>query len=203
MPANTTRRDPDLGEKIVFLGAMGVGKSSLVYRMIRNAFPDPCSGRSASFLVHKMTVDGRVVKLELWDTAGQERFRSLAPMYYKGASGAVVVFDVSDASSFEVAQRWIDELKTRALPNCQIFLVGNKIDLTERAVDPDRIKEFSQSVGIRYFETSAKTGEGAKEALEAIVRSIIVFKENDNSNEEEPIRPLPRTGKKTERCLIN
>ena len=89
MSAKKTQRDPDDGEKIVFLGATNVGKSSLVYRLEKDYFPRPFGGRGATFAVHKITIDGRTVKLELWDTAGQERFRSfiLSPLYYKWSFG--------------------------------------------------------------------------------------------------------------------
>ena len=193
MPPKRTQIDPDPDEKILILGELNVGKTSLINRLMQNEFSVD-DGRS-TFPVHKMTVDGRTLRLALWDPSGAECSRSFAQMSYRGASGALIVFDVSDASSFETAQLWIDEFKTNVKvskivsPNMQVILVGNKIDLTERAVDPDRISVLSQRAGAPYFETSAKTGEGVKEAFEALVRSIVAFKENNNS--------------KADKCLIN
>ena len=191
-------------EKLVFLGDRDVGKESLAIRLTRNEFSVEPSNFRLPYYVHTMTVYGHVVKLQLWATTGRERSRPLAPYYYEGASGALVVFDVSNASSFEAVQSWIDELETVAAPlvstNFKVILVGNKIDLADRAVDPDRITELSQRVGAPYFEASAKTGEGVKEAFEALVRSIIMSKRNDNDEEE---LKRNKSEAETRKCLIN
>ncbi|KAF9970263.1 Vacuolar protein sorting-associated protein 21, partial [Modicella reniformis] len=107
-----------------------VGKSSLVLRFVNDEFQEnkePTIG--AAFLTQKCRLEDKVIKFEIWDTAGQERFHSLAPMYYRNAQAAVVVYDVTKASSLEKAKSWVKELQRQANPNIVIALTGNKVDL--------------------------------------------------------------------------
>ena len=175
------------GYKVVVLGELSVGKTSLFLRLCKDSFVEKeCSTIGAAFYVHKMVVDGREFKLEVWDTAGQERFRTtLPPMYYKRASGAVVAFDITNKESLEKLRPWIDELKQNAPPDVKIILVGTKSDLDDRrAVDTDTINQFCEEFGIPYFETSAKTGAGVVEAFTALVRMLPDLpSQNDNSDE--------------------
>ncbi|KAF8272883.1 GTP-binding protein ypt5 [Lactarius quietus] len=109
-----------------------VGKSSVVLRFVSNEFQankEPTIG--AAFLTQKCRLEDRVLRYEIWDTAGQERFHSLAPMYYRNAQAAVVVYDVTKASSLEKAKTWVKELQRQANPNIVIALAGNKIDLVQ------------------------------------------------------------------------
>jgi len=116
--------------KLVLLGEAAVGKSSLVLRFVQNDFNENTSPTiGAAFLTQKCRLENRVVKFEIWDTAGQERFHSLAPMYYRNAQAAVVVYDITKASSLEKAKAWVKELQRQASPNIVIALVGNKLDL--------------------------------------------------------------------------
>ncbi|KAH9944486.1 GTP-binding protein ypt5 [Epithele typhae] len=118
--------------KLVLLGEAAVGKSSIVLRFVSRlerlpAQQGPTIG--AAFLTQKCRLEDRVLRYEIWDTAGQERFHSLAPMYYRNAQAAVVVYDVTKASSLEKAKTWVKELQRQANPNIVIALAGNKIDL--------------------------------------------------------------------------
>jgi len=175
--------DPPIGEngrKIVLLGEMSTGKTCLVLRLVKNEFSDkelPTIG--AAFMVHKMNVDDKTVKLEIWDTAGQERFRSLAPMYYKGAAAAVIVYDITKPESFDTLIRWVEELKVRAPPNIVIALAGNKCDLeNERAITVEQAEQYLQKIeeggGERpiFFECSAKSGQGVQELFKEICRKL-------------------------------
>jgi GTPase SAR1 family protein len=111
--------------------------------------------------------------LQLWDTAGQERYRSLAPMYYRGASAAVVVFDVTNRDSFEGAKSWVKELQRRGDPNVVIALAGNKADMKERrAVEADEAKDYAKENNLIYMDTSAKTNLNVKEIFAAIGESV-------------------------------
>ncbi|KAL1413021.1 Vacuolar protein sorting-associated protein 21 [Vanrija albida] len=122
--------------KLVLLGEAAVGKSSLVLRFVQNDFNENTSPTiGAAFLTQKCRLENRVVKFEIWDTAGQERFHSLAPMYYRNAAAAVVVYDITKAASLEKAKAWVKELQRQANPNIVIALVGNKLDLVEGADD--------------------------------------------------------------------
>ncbi|GHJ87694.1 hypothetical protein NliqN6_4096 [Naganishia liquefaciens] len=116
--------------KLVLLGEAAVGKSSLVLRFVSNDFNENNSPTiGAAFLTQKCRLEDKVIKFEIWDTAGQERFHSLAPMYYRNAAAAVVVYDITKASSLEKAKAWVNELQRQANPNIVIALVGNKLDL--------------------------------------------------------------------------
>lgn len=124
--------------KVVILGAQGVGKTSLVHRYTSGQFSASAvpSTIGASFLTKKLIVDGIKVRLQLWDTAGQERFRSMAPMYYRGANAAVIVYDITNPHSFEDVKTWIDELRQNVHSDLVIHIVGSKADLSfARQVD--------------------------------------------------------------------
>jgi len=128
--ATGSQQDKSVQVKLVLLGEAAVGKSSIVLRFVSNEFQankEPTIG--AAFLTQKCRLEDRVLRYEIWDTAGQERFHSLAPMYYRNAQAAIVVYDVTKAASLEKAKSWIKELQRQANPNIVIALAGNKVDL--------------------------------------------------------------------------
>lgn len=116
------------------------------------------------------------MKFEIWDTAGQERYKSLAPMYYRNADAALVVFDVTDQVSFERAEKWIKELRLQAPDGLIIKLIGNKIDLKDRPnsnlVSEDTIRQYASTEMIEYLECSAKTGHGVDSVFEVIAGEL-------------------------------
>merc|ERR1739841_297673 len=112
--------------KLVLLGDSAVGKSSLVLRFVRGQFFEyQESTIGAAFLTQTVALNDTTVKFEIWDTAGQERYHSLAPMYYRGAAAAVVVYDITNADSFQRAKSWVKELQRQGSPNIVIALAGN------------------------------------------------------------------------------
>ncbi|KAI9595231.1 ras-domain-containing protein [Syncephalis fuscata] len=186
--------------KLVLLGEAAVGKSSLVQRFVSNEFQEnkePTIG--AAFLTQKTYLEDKVIKFEIWDTAGQERFHSLAPMYYRNAQAAVVVYDVTRATSLDRAKSWIKELQRQANPNIVIALAGNKVDLvtdsdqdvhheedvhdedrhedgddtpTTRQVSTEEARVYADEGGLLFFETSAKLDLNVQEMFNEIARKI-------------------------------
>ncbi|KAH9843325.1 Vacuolar protein sorting-associated protein 21 [Teratosphaeria destructans] len=149
-PSQPNAPKPSSSVKLVLLGEAAVGKSSLVLRFVNNDFqPNKEPTIGAAFLTQKCQLPTRTIKFEIWDTAGQERFASLAPMYYRNAQSALVVYDVTKASSLVKAKHWIAELQRQASPGIVIALVGNKLDLCE-----DDAPEGAEG------ETSAEGAEG-------------------------------------------
>jgi len=151
-----------------------VGKSSCVERFVKNEFfefQQPTIG--AAFLTQTVQLDDYIVKFEIWDTAGQERYRSLAPMYYRGAAAALVVYDITDHDSFTGAKTWIEELQRQGSADIVIGLSGNKCDLTsKRAVTTDEARTYAQDNGCLFFETSAKTGEHINDIFTSIAKKL-------------------------------
>ncbi|KAF2149934.1 rab family, other [Myriangium duriaei CBS 260.36] len=128
--ANANAAKPSSSVKLVLLGEAAVGKSSLVLRFVSSEFhpsKEPTIG--AAFLTKKLSLPSRTIKFEIWDTAGQERFASLAPMYYRNAQAALVVYDLTKKSSLTKARHWVAELQRQASPGIVIGFVGNKADL--------------------------------------------------------------------------
>lgn len=120
-----------------------------------------------------MALDNATVKFEIWDTAGQERYRSLAPMYYRGAAAAIVVYDITNKESFNGAKSWVKELQRRGDPNVIIALAGNKADLqNKRRVETEEAKQYSEENGILHMETSAKNATHVKDLFEEIARKL-------------------------------
>jgi len=152
--------------KLVLLGESAVGKSSLVLRFVKGQFHEfQESTIGAAFLTQTVVLDdGVTVKFEIWDTAGQERYHSLAPMYYRGAQAAIVVYDITSQDSFQRAKSWVRELQKQALPNIVIALAGNKADMAQkRTVDADEGKSYADENGLLFMETSAKTALNVNE----------------------------------------
>jgi Ras-related protein Rab-21 len=126
----------------------------------------------ASFLQHRVTVDGVDISLQIWDTAGQERFRSMAPMYYRGAKAAVLVFDITNEETFYKAKSWLKDLKGHADPDVVICLAGNKCD-KEAVFDLKQCEEFAKSVDAVFVKTSAQSGEGVNKLFSELTKRIV------------------------------
>lgn len=158
----------------LLLGESAVGKSSLVLRFVKGQFHEyQESTIGAAFLTQTVCLDDTTVKFEIWDTAGQERYHSLAPMYYRGAQAAIVVYDLTNPDTFVRAKNWIKELQRQANPNIVIALVANKLDLAaKRSVSEDEAKAYSDENGLLFIETSAKSGVNVNEVFVAIAKKL-------------------------------
>jgi len=160
--------------KLVLLGESAVGKSSLVLRFVKGQFHEyQESTIGAAFLTQTVMLDDTTVKFEIWDTAGQERYHSLAPMYYRGAQAAIVVYDITNQETFARAKTWVKELQRQASPSIVIALAGNKSDLSaKRMVDHDEAYTYAEENGLLFMETSAKTAMNVTDIFLAIAKKL-------------------------------
>ena len=188
--------------KLVLLGESAVGKSSLVLRFVKGQFHDyQESTIGAAFLTQTVCLDDTTVKFEIWDTAGQERYHSLAPMYYRGAQAAIVVYDLTNKDSFSRAKAWVKELQRQASPNIVIALAGNKTDLSnKRAVETAEADNYATENGLLFMETSAKTAMNVSEIFIAIATKLPKGDKTDQ-NGQRGVRLTENQQQSGSRCI--
>lgn len=157
--------------KVVLIGDSGVGKSNLLSRFTRNEFNlDSKSTIGVEFATRSIQVDSKTIKAQIWDTAGQERYRAITSAYYRGAVGALLVYDISKHQTYENVTRWLKELRDHADANIVIMLVGNKSDLRHlRAVPTDEAKAFASENHLSFIETSALDASNVELAFQNIL----------------------------------
>ncbi|KAF7065080.1 hypothetical protein CFC21_071248 [Triticum aestivum] len=174
--------------KVVLIGDSAVGKSQLLARFARNEFSlDSKATIGVEFQTKTLQIDNRTVKAQIWDTAGQERYRAVTSAYYRGAVGAMLVYDMTKRQSFDHMARWLEELRSHADKNIVIMLIGNKSDLGSlRAVPTEDAKEFAERESLFFMETSALEATNVERAfmtgLEEIYRTV--SKKNLVANDE-------------------
>ncbi|KAF8543787.1 GTP-binding protein yptV1 [Trichophaea hybrida] len=158
----------------VLIGDSGVGKSNLLSRFTRNEFNlDSKSTIGVEFATRSIQVDSKTIKAQIWDTAGQERYRAITSAYYRGAVGALLVYDISKHLTYENVTRWLKELRDHADSNIVIMLVGNKSDLRHlRAVPTDDSKAFAAENHLSFIETSALDASNVELAFQNILTEI-------------------------------
>ncbi|KAI8973496.1 ras family-domain-containing protein [Mycotypha africana] len=168
--------------KIVIIGDSGVGKSNLLLRYTSNEFhKDSKSTIGVEFATKTIEIDGCLIKAQLWDTSGQERYKAITSAFYRGAVGAIVVYDITRRSSFENIKQWVQELREHTDTGSPIplVLIGNKLDLT-RTTNTNEAKEYAESHDMLFFETSASESTNVHLAFETMLQYI--YKELANNN---------------------
>jgi Ras-related protein Rab-11A len=160
--------------KVVLIGDSAVGKSQLLARFSRNEFSlESKATIGVEFQTRTIVVDSKTIKAQIWDTAGQERYRAVTSAYYRGAVGAMLVYDITKQQSFDHVQRWLEELRAHADANIVIMLIGNKSDLVNlRQVDTELAKEFAQKEGLSFLETSAMESTNVETAFYTVLSEI-------------------------------
>ena len=177
--------------KIIFVGDAGVGKTTIISRIMDNPFNDayePSIG--VDFMPKNITFRGTNIKLRLWDTTGQEKYKGLIPSYGRNLSIVFLIYDVSVKSSFDNIPNWISLIRSiENNENPTLVLCGNKIDLVEREVKKEEGEALAQKEGLLFFEVSAKTGDGIKNMFYNSVADLSTFAEY-NSNKEKLVEEL-------------
>jgi len=172
--------DYDFLFKILIVGESGVGKSCLLLRFSDDTFTESfISTIGVDFKIKRVTMNDKNgnpknLKLQIWDTAGQDRFRTITTSYYRGAHGIILTYDVTDPNSFLKIRSWLEEIKEHAPSHTVVMLIGNKADKTEkRAVDQKEAQALADKLGLKYNETSAKTGTGVTEVFTNLTEEIL------------------------------
>ncbi|XP_055829084.1 ras-related protein Rab11D-like [Solanum dulcamara] len=187
--------------KVVLIGDSAVGKSQILARFARNEFSlDSKATIGVEFQTRTLVIQHKSVKAQIWDTAGQERYRAVTSAYYRGAVGALLVYDITKRQTFDHIPRWLEELRAHADKNIVIMLIGNKTDLEDqRAVPTEDAKEFSQKEGLFFLETSALEATNVEDAFLTVLTEIfnIVIKKNLVAADDQANgNPASLTGKK-------
>uniref|UniRef100_A0A7N0V3U4 Uncharacterized protein n=1 Tax=Kalanchoe fedtschenkoi TaxID=63787 RepID=A0A7N0V3U4_KALFE len=160
--------------KIVLIGDSGVGKSNILSRFTRNEFClESKSTIGVEFATRTLQVEGKTVKAQIWDTAGQERYRAITSAYYRGAVGALLVYDITKRQTFDNVLRWLRELRDHADSNIVIMLAGNKSDLSHlRSVIKDDAQHLAERENLSFLETSALEAANVENAFQTVLLDI-------------------------------
>ena len=160
--------------KYVIIGDSGVGKSNILLKYIYNSFSEEFKTTvGVEFGARNIEINKAIYRIQIWDTAGQENFRSIARAYYKNSVCACIVYDITNRSSFEDIQIWIDDCTKQTAKSVLLVLVGNKSDLNDiREVSYEEGKAFAKSHNMLFFESSAKTGDNINEIFTKSVTQI-------------------------------
>ncbi|KAI3950268.1 hypothetical protein MKX01_016916 [Papaver californicum] len=160
--------------KVIVIGDSAVGKTQILSRFAKNEFYlDSKSTIGVEFQTRTITINDKVIKAQIWDTAGQERYRAVTSAYYRGALGAMLVYDITNRRSFDNVARWVHELLTHADKSIVIMLIGNKADLSDRREVPmEDAVEYAQQKGLFFSETSALKGDNVESAFIKLLEEI-------------------------------
>lgn len=166
--------DTGLMFKIVIIGDSGVGKSNLMTRYTSDEFnQDSPSTIGVEFMTKADKINGRDCKVQIWDTAGQERFKAISRSIYHGAKGAMLVYDITNQTSFDAIPGWLQELRVHVHTTCSIFLIGNKCDLEHlRVVKREAADKFARENGLSFLETSALDKTNVDKSFSWLVKQI-------------------------------
>jgi len=172
-PAQNLITAPKTEKKVVILGESGVGKTSILNLYVKGEFMEGYQVTlGGSFIQAKVPLNEATVVLDVWDTAGQERFRSLVSMFYRHATAAVVVFDVSNRESYEMCEYWVNKLQDQE-PECLLFLVANKIDKSDSVVSLSEAEEYAKAHNMEFTAVSAKTNTNISQLFTRLAESIV------------------------------
>ena len=182
-------KEYDLLFKLILIGDSYVGKSNILLKYLKNQFNENSKTTiGVEFGTKNIIINNKRIKIQIWDTAGQERYRSITSAYYKGAKGALIVYDITRKNTFDNIDKWITDLKLNGDKNICIIILGNKSDLIDK-------REINKNDGIKkaemyktaFLETSALNGDNISKAFDELIEQIVINNKNifqdDNENE--------------------
>ena len=175
--------------QILIIGDSSVGKTSILTRYTNGTFKEEYLATVGLDYYSKDEIfNNKTINVKLWDTAGQERYKSLTQSYFKNAEGVIVVYDITNTESFDNLKFWINSIKAN-MENKNIFIpviiIGNKTDMEEsREIMTEDAEKFAEENKYKYFETSAKTGEGIDKAIRDLINQILNQSENNDDQKE-------------------
>ena len=176
--------------KIVLVGDSGVGKTNLLLRYLKNEFNTQTKATvGVEFGNTKVQIDNALIKAQIWDTAGQERYRSITSAYYKGAHGALIVYDITRKDSFDSVEKWLRDLKNNGEEKMVIMAIGNKCDMVnERVISTEEGEAKAQRNNIAFLETSALNATNVAKAFDELIQKLYVaFKKDFEDNDEDDL----------------
>ena len=161
--------------KLIIVGDTNVGKTNIMSKYIRDQFNfNSKSTIGVEFGTKIITIENKKIKAQIWDTAGQERYKSITSAYYKGAKGALVVYDITNKFTFDSVDKWVQDLNSYGDKNLTLLLVGNKSDLEEkRQVNKDEGEEKARSFGLGFIETSACSGDNIDQSFDIMLKEVL------------------------------
>jgi len=174
--------------KIVLIGDSNVGKSSLIHRFIEDSYSaDQPNTVGVDFFAKKAQVAGKTYTVQVWDTAGQERFKAMVRTYFRSASAAILVFDLTKKISFDHIDEWLNEIQEDLDTNAPIVLVGSKADLQQqRVIAEDVARSFAEKRGLLYFEASAMSSQNVQQLFRTAIEKVVEgYMNPDNKKDEE------------------
>jgi len=166
----------DVIMKLILIGDASVGKTNILSKYLSNHFdPNSKATVGVEFGTKNLEIDNKKIKVQIWDTAGQERYKSITSTYYKGAKGAIIVYDITRKVTFENIDKWIGDLKINGDEKIIIFLVGNKSDLNDmREVKKDDGKNKSEKYNLSFLETSALNGNNISNVFDELIKKVYI-----------------------------
>lgn len=172
-PASSTEKE-NFNIKVIVVGDTSVGKSNIIYRLTQDKFnEDSRMTVGVELMVKTYKIDDKIVKVQIWDTAGQERYKSMTAAYYKGAKGALLVYDITREETFKNIDKWLSEISVFGEKDMGVVIVGNKCDLRSlRAIEEEDAEEKAKSLGIPILETSAYDNTNVDEAFKKLILEI-------------------------------
>ena len=172
--------------QLLIVGNSAVGKSSILRRFAQDKFNSNYFATiGIDFFTKDVILDNKIIHIKLWDTAGQERYKALTLGFFRNAQGIMIVYDIKNKESFNDLKYWIQSIENNINiqnKNIPAIIIGNKIDLNDREVDKNEAEQFAKSKNYKYFEVSAKSGQGIDESIKYLIQKVI---EVNDKNEEQ------------------